>query len=43
MDIRLLAENAKKASIALSGVSSQQKNDALNRIVQELYSNKTNF
>lgn len=40
MDIRLLAENAKKASIALSGVSSQQKNDALNRIVQELYSNK---
>ncbi|NLK65019.1 MAG: glutamate-5-semialdehyde dehydrogenase [Tissierellia bacterium] len=40
MNIKLLAENAKKASIILSGVSTQQKNDALNRIVHALNLNK---
>ena len=43
MDIRLLAENAKKASIALSGVSSQQKNDALKRLPMHFIRIKQNF
>lgn len=40
MNIKLLAQNAKKASIILSGVSTQQKNDALNRIIHALNLNK---
>lgn len=40
MTVKLLAENAKRASIILSGVSTQQKNDALEKIADALYSNK---
>ena len=40
MAIELLAQNAKRASIVLSGISTQQKNDALNKIAEALYSNK---
>ena len=40
MTVKLLAENAKRASIILSGVSTQQKNDALEKSADALYSNK---
>ncbi len=40
MTIKLLAENAKRASIAFSGTSTQNKNDALNKIADALYVNK---
>lgn len=40
MDIKLLAKNAKKASIELSGIQAQQKNNALMQIADALYSNK---
>ncbi|MGI6085425.1 MAG: glutamate-5-semialdehyde dehydrogenase [Acetivibrionales bacterium] len=40
MNIKLLARNAKKASIELAGISIQQKNDALKLITDALYSNK---
>lgn len=40
MDIKLLAKNAKKASIAFSGISTQKKNDALMKIAETLYLNK---
>lgn len=40
MDINLLAKNAKKAAIEISGISARQKNDALNLIADALYTNK---
>lgn len=40
MDIKNLAKNAKSASIKLSGVSTQQKNNALNLIAEKLYKNR---
>jgi len=40
MSVRILAENAKKASIILSGITTRQKNDALLMIADALYSNK---
>ena len=40
MDMKLLAQNAKRASIELSGVSTKQKNEALMQIADALFSNK---
>ncbi|NLB78926.1 MAG: glutamate-5-semialdehyde dehydrogenase [Clostridiaceae bacterium] len=40
MDMKLLAQNAKRASIELSGVSTKQKNEALTQIADALFSNK---
>ncbi len=40
MDIMSLAMNAKTASIKLSGVSTQQKNNALKLIAEKLYQNR---
>lgn len=43
MDIKILARNAKKAAIDLSGFSTEKKNNALKLIAQRLYENKENI
>ena len=40
METRILAQNAKQAAIALSGVSGEQKNKALAMIAERLYQHK---
>lgn len=40
MKVRILAQNAKQAAIALSGISSKQKNKALKMIAERLCQNK---
>ncbi|NMA67432.1 MAG: glutamate-5-semialdehyde dehydrogenase [Clostridiaceae bacterium] len=40
MSVEIMARNAKKAAIALSGMNSDKKNEALSLIVKKLYENK---